>query len=225
MGLFKFQSLKKKDLTSPSLHLFKSHRLFSILFLWRFLSFILCIIAFVFSALHEWHTIPHGEFFIRLTNVCTMLLIIYFLMASLFSIKDYKRKRDSLFISIPASDTTTESLLYGMDYDDTEDSLNASSPRKDKAEIRHKITWVLFEFCFTACVFVDVLFWVLMYTPPFHWTYVIMYGVNGFLITIELLLNSLVSLLIPYYLQKMLLYCYLHKYLEYFHKESNRIYY
>jgi len=128
------------------------------------------------------------EFFLSFTNLCFIFMAFYFLVAIILSYRDWRKKRNAFFVSVPGANSTTESLLFGGDtlLDDDE------AEQEEGASLGHKIFWVMFEVAFTVAVFVDFVFWTALYTGSLDLFVVALHALNGIFMIVELFLNSMV---------------------------------
>lgn len=189
--VFRCDLLKPRDVYHASFHVCKAQQFFNVLFFWRAVALILSLGTCISNATHQLGLIDkYEEFFLSFTNWCFIFLAVYFLIATCLSFADWRRKRYAYFVSVPTSNSTTESLLFGSNTIEEEDDPDPTT--ETKTPIIHRVFWVMFEVAFTVAVFVDLVFWTTLYTGSLDAIVIVLHALNGMLMLGELCLNSLV---------------------------------
>jgi len=186
---FRFDSLRPADITSSSVMCYPARSL-DFLLAWRASSTLFSIIILSLLIYVEvTHLISH--FFLDFTNITFILLTAYFSVATFLSWNTWRKRRQMYFISVPTSDDSEESLLYGTttNEDEMDDLQHETRPNLPTSL---KVLWVVFEICFTAAIYSDIVFWLNVYNGQLNWRYFIFHGVNGILVLGELFLSSMI---------------------------------
>lgn len=196
LNVLQLNALRPKDIVNSSISICKSQQFFNILLFWRVISLLLTLATCITNVVHQISV--NGQdwvFFLSFTNLCFILMAIYFLGTAIISFRDWRVKRYAYFVSVPGGNSTTESLLFGStslaDLDDDileDDDMEIQIP----APTSHKVFWILFEVGFSLALFIDIIFWATF----IHYNYepdslvVVLHALNGILMMGELCLNS-----------------------------------
>jgi len=134
------------------------------------------------------------------TNLSFLVLTIYFCFSVFISLREYLRTRQTHHqkLFIVAGDDDDDDDEEGNDNDDDEnDSDIITETPLEKAEAAvlswwMKLFWLLFQLSFTNALFLDLVFWLLLFngdwSDPFNY---LVHGFNFLFIVVELLLCSI----------------------------------
>jgi len=116
--------------------------------------------------------------FFMYTNITFLLMLTYFVIGTTLSWKDWKHSRR--YSSLSAGESQSLSV-NGVLHE-----------KESELRLHHKAFWVLFQICFTSAVFLDIVFWSLIFHPPGRWNDFVFHGANSIFIGVELAINSII---------------------------------
>jgi len=225
--MFKWDSLSPSDLSQPSALVrvvvsklnmdskwTNSATLKNPLFIWRCIAAFICVFILFMNFLFV-IPIVGGRFFLPYTNINFILLTSYFVCAVIYSLREYSfQKKSDLTIgnrsiNTISVETPIETELGDFLVDETE--VGWARRKRFYLSIWMKFFWVLFELCFTNALFLDVVFWGLLFPAQQNWSNPLTYFVhfvNLILIFVELLLNSITFIPAHYVFELTFVLCY-----------------
>jgi len=229
--MFKWDSIAPSDLSQPSTLVrilvsklniesswTNSATLKNPLFIWRCIAGSICVFV-LFMYLLFLLPIVGGKFFLPYTNINFILLTVYFVCAVIFSLREYKfQKQYDLGIGSRGNSSINiiESPLVNelgdfLDDDEAENGGGWARRKRFYLTWPMKMFWVLFELCFTNALFLDIVFWGLLFPAKPDWSNPFSYFVhftNLILVFVELLLNSLTFIPAHFLFELVFVLCY-----------------